>query len=62
MIKRKFSRRKNENLIEEIEDDIEEEVTEVEDWIIERRNFFKKLGVTILIVLLVGLALSLMIG
>jgi len=45
-------RKENVNEFEKLEGELENEVKVVENWVIERRKFFIKLGIVILLVLL----------
>jgi len=44
VVKGKSRIKKEENVIEDIKENLEETAEEVEQWVIERKKFFKKLG------------------
>ena len=51
-----------ENKISKIEDDIDKDVKVVENWVIQRRKFFIKLGLVIILILILMLILALIQG
>lgn len=52
MVRRKNVRKRKFTEFQKIEKEIGEEVEEVEKWIIERRKFFIKLGIIVILILL----------